>query len=176
MSALCRRRGIPVPAICGFTLTELVAILVILGVLAAVAIPRFIGQRGVDARAFHDQCQAVVRYAQKVAVAQRRTVYVDVAANRIGVCYDAGCGAKVPPPPGFRHATDAALANCAESNPDNPAWLCAGAPTGVTLSPPASFNFNGLGQPNLAGTLTITVAGEGSRTFVVERETGYVHP
>ena len=162
----------------GFTITELVVIIVVIGVIAAVAAPRFIGQGGFDARAFHDQSQAVVRHAQKVAIAQRRDVYVDITANRIGVCYDAACSSRVPPPLSYlQSTTPGGAANPTAVNCANDAnWLCAGAPAGVTLSPAANFNFNGLGRPSLGGALTVTVSGELVRTFTVEHETGYVHP
>lgn len=156
----------------GFTLAELISVIVIIGVLAAVALPRFLGPQGFESRAFYDQSQAVVRFAQKVAIAQRRTVFVNITSTRIGVCYDAGCASHVPPPVGFQLTTDSAAANCA--NDTN--WLCAGAPSSVTLSPAVTFSFNGLGAPNLASALTATVAGDVNRTFTVERETGYVHP
>ncbi|MFN7085119.1 MAG: Tfp pilus assembly protein FimT/FimU [Burkholderiales bacterium] len=162
----------------GFTLPELIAVIVLAGVLAAVAVPRLLGERGFDSRAFYDQSQAVVRYAQKVAIAQRRLVYVDITANRIGVCYDAACTSKVPPPLRYMQkdkpsgAANPGAVNCA--NDDN--WLCAGAPEGVTLAPAANFSFNGLGQPSLAGALTVTIAGDAVHTFTIERETGYVHP
>lgn len=162
----------------GFTITELVVIIVVIGVIAAVAAPRFIGQGGFDARAFYDQSQAVVRHAQKVAIAQRRNVYVDITANRIGVCYDAACSSRVPPPLTYlQSTTPGGSANPTAVNCANDAnWLCAGAPTGVSVSPGANFSFNGLGRPSLGVALTVTVTGELTRSFTVERETGYVHP
>lgn len=166
------------PLLYGFTIAELIVIIVVIGVIAAVAAPRFIGQGGFDARAFYDQSQAVVRHAQKVAIAQRRNVYVDVAANRIAVCYDAACASRVPPPLNYLQATTpGGVANPTAVNCANDAnWLCAGAPAGVALSPGASFSFNGLGRPSLAGPLTVTVSGELTLSFTVEQETGYVHP
>jgi MSHA pilin protein MshC len=162
----------------GFTIPELVVVIVVIGVIAAVAAPRFMGQGGFDARAFYDQCQAVVRHAQKVAIAQRRDVYVDIAANRIGVCYDAACTSRVPPPLNYLQATTpGGAANPTAVNCANDAnWLCAGAPASVSVSPGANFSFSGLGRPSLAAALTVTVSGELTRSFTIEHETGYVHP
>lgn len=139
----------------GFTLVELVVVIAIVGLLAVAVIPRWFNRTVFDARAFHDQALATVRHAQKVAIAQRRTVWVNVTASGIQVCYDAGCGTPV---------TD-------------PVWggaLSVAAPAGVGLSPaPQNFRFDGLGRPDAGVSLTVT--GDVPRTIVVEPETGYVH-
>ena len=57
----------------GFSLVELVAILVVIGILAAFAAPRFADRTGFESRGFYDQAQGLVRYAQKIAIAQRQS-------------------------------------------------------------------------------------------------------
>lgn len=162
----------------GYTAVELIAVMAIMGVVAAVAVPRLLLRDSFDARGYYDLCQAVVRHAQKIAIAQRREVYVEVAANRIAACYDAGCTSRVPPPVRYLQATtpsgavDAAAAHCG----NDPDWLCAGAPTGVTASPAAIIMFDALGRADLAQPQAIAIAGDVTRVFTVERETGYVHP
>jgi len=54
---LARRRG--------FTLPELVMVIVVIGILAVVTAPRFISWKGFASRGFYDEAQAVVRYARK---------------------------------------------------------------------------------------------------------------
>lgn len=134
----------------GYSLIELVVTITIAAILAAIAIPYF-NQSDVDASWFSEQAKAAVRYAQRQAVAQRRTVYVNATAGGITLCYNAppGCASPV-----LDLATGAAYT--------------LSVPTGVTLGA-ASFSFNGLGQPS-AGTSFIA----GSGTVTVTAETGYV--
>ena len=147
----------------GFTLVEMVAVIVILGIMAFVAMPRFMDRGGVDARGFFDQAQSVIRYAQKTAIAQRRVIFVQATANTISACFDAACANPVPDPA-------AAGGN-----------LVITAPNGVTIIPPSSalFGFNALGSPVDATTLTVLganlIVGIMSRNIIIERETGYVH-
>jgi MSHA pilin protein MshC len=129
---------------------ELVVVLVIVGVLAAVFVPRFT-QPEIDATWYHEQVKAGVRYAQRQAVAQRRSVFVRVQPSLVELCYDAACTI-----PTLTHITTGA-----------PYALTA--PSGVTLSPSTTFSFNGLGQPSAAVTLNI-----GGHLLNVTGETGYV--
>ncbi len=136
----------------GFTITELVVVIVIASILSAVVISR-INTQAFDTEGFANRAAAMVRYAQKIAIAQRRTVFVVATASNIKLCYtDASCASPVHEPPGTNAFSYAA-------------------PSGVTLSS-ASFSFNALGQPSAAVTLTIT--GDVARNITVQAETGYV--
>jgi MSHA pilin protein MshC len=144
----------------GFTLVEVVVIIAILGVMAAVIMPRFVGSDAFASRGFHDEAQSVVRYAQKVAIAWRRPVFVCVTATVVSAGTVSGCSTLV--------------VNPLTGNP-----LTATAPSGVTLTP-ASFSFDGAGRPSPNAQVTIAftsgIAGDPARQIVVEAETGYVHP
>ena len=59
----------------GFTLVELVTIMILVGILAVVAIPRM-DTSAYYAAQFHDQTVAALRFAQKSAVSHRRLVCV----------------------------------------------------------------------------------------------------
>lgn len=141
-------------------MVEMVVVIVIVGVLALTVIPRFVGRVGFDARGFFDEAQAMLRYGQKIAVAQHTDVFVRLNAGVLELCYDAGCASRV-------------------LNPADQAAFTKTAPSGVTIaSGAASFSFSALGKPvpDAAVTFTISAAGEPLRTITVERETGYVHP
>jgi len=147
----------------GFTLVELIVTMVIVGVLAAVVMPRFMGREGFESRGFFDQAQSVVRYAQKTAIAQHRNaLFVVITASNVSACYDAACTLPV-------------------IHPSTGAALTATAPTPVSMAPALTFSYNALGQPSFAVdqtiTLTTTSPGDVNRIFNIARETGYVsHP
>jgi Tfp pilus assembly protein FimT len=71
----CRRAS-------GFTTIELVTVIVLLGILSVVALPRL---NNADERAlvFRDQTEAALRYAQKTAVSHRRVVCVTFSASTV---------------------------------------------------------------------------------------------
>src|SRR5512141_2291864 len=89
----------------GFTMVELILVIVIAGILATVAVPRLVGRNGFDTRGFADQLAATVRFAQKLAVAQRTDVYVQLTANDATLCYDAACATPAPGPGGEKPYT-----------------------------------------------------------------------
>lgn len=138
-------------------MVELILVMVIAGILAAVAVPRMIGRASFDTRGFADQLAATTRFAQKLAVAQRRDVFVRLTANDATLCYDAACAMPAPGPGGEKP-------------------YAVSAPNGVSIaSPVAVLGFDAGGRPNIAAQLAIQVNGAGAHTIRVERETGYVH-
>ena len=171
----------------GFTIVELVTVMVILGLLAAVAMPRFFQKDSFDARSFADQNVSMLRYAQKLAIAQNRPVFVLLNGSRIALCFSAACEAanRVLPPAGGNSGRKATLAACANAT----AWLCEGAPDKISYSVPqeaVTFYFNALGRPyestdtepvsSFPARIRIGINDGGmTRNIIVEGETGYVH-
>jgi MSHA pilin protein MshC len=169
----------------GFTLVELIVVIMVIGLISAVAIPRFLDRVTFDARGYYDQALTMVRYAQKLAIAQHRNVYVRLDGASIALCFDAACTSHVLPPANNNSGSTATLAVCGNST----VWMCEAVPSGVTYTPTnagnARFFFSALGKPyNSADTvpistftqLTIAITGDSTtRNVVVEQETGYVH-
>lgn len=160
----------------GFTMVELITVMVIIGILAVTAVPRFFSRGEYEARSFSDQTLSILGYAQKAAIAQRRLVCVAFSA----------AGA-TPTTVSLRIATAFGNADCTGVNGVNLALptsttcltnqICA--PTGIVFSPaagpvtyPTSFTFSALGQASVGQTIQVTSA---PNAITIEQETGYVH-
>jgi MSHA pilin protein MshC len=144
----------------GFTLPELVMVIVIIGILAVMAAPRLMSSQGFISRGFYDEAKAVVRFAQKTAIARRSTITVCVSASEIRAISNANCAAPVAIP-----------------HPVSGAPLLTTAPSGVTLGSTApSFTFDPLGRSSAAVLITLSssIADDPGRTISIAAETGYV--
>lgn len=149
----------------GFTLVELVIVIVLVGVLAVVALPRFSGKHGFEERGFRDQVVAGLRHAQKAAIGSRRMVRADFSAASV-------------------QFSIRACANGSACTPEYVALLMPGSSTAsITaaaarssdfLSYPASVVFEPSGRPE-GGRADIVVGDLAGQPIVVEAETGYVH-
>jgi MSHA pilin protein MshC len=144
----------------GFTLVELILVIVLLGILSFFAGGRISDRNQANARGFADQVASTLRFAQKAAIAQRRNVYVniDTGTRRVRACLDAATTCATPissPAGGSLDITGAA---------------------GVTLaSDSTQFSFDALGRPSFASNLTLTTSANGlTFSVIVETESGYV--
>jgi MSHA pilin protein MshC len=195
----CLRR---VPTQAGFTMVELITVMILIGILGALAAPRFFDRKSFEARTFTDQTQTMLRYAQKLAIAQNRPVYVRLDGASIALCFNYPGDVMAPncstanlvlPPAGVNSGSSSTKIACNNLS----AWFCEGLPTGISyvLSQPGPalpavfyFYFDPLGKPFASADLTpalsstfpaqlrISISGDGAtRDVIVESETGYVH-
>lgn len=145
----------------GFTLVELIMIMVILGILAVVALPRFADRQAFDTRGFADQTRAAIQFGRKVALASGRNVCVNASGSTLALTManGRGQGAACPsgvinPATGTAYSITSPVANVSYSN---------------ALSP---LIFYGDGRPSAAGSLT--VHGDSDITINIDGATGYV--
>ena len=143
----------------GFTMPELVAVLIIVGILAAVAVPRFSATTyGFDELKFHEQTLAALRYAQHTAVATQRTVCATfTGGTQLKLTYApaygvTACSADLTPPGGSA-----------------PPYTVT-APSGLTYTGATDFTYDRTGRPSAGQTISMS----GGRQVVIEAETGYV--
>jgi MSHA pilin protein MshC len=177
----------------GFTLVELVAVLVITAILAAFALSRFFNKPNYDVFGYFNQAEAIIRYGQKAAIAGGTNVYVRLNGTSVALCYNAACTSMVTAPSGSNSGSSATLTACGGST----IWYCEATPSTVTytalntlsttyVGPSALFYFSPQGKPyntgdsepvtNFNSQLSVQLtAASTNYTIYVERETGYVH-
>jgi MSHA pilin protein MshC len=153
-------------AISGFTLVELVIVLVLVGILSVAVGPKFFDLHTFSSRFFYDDVMSSIRYAQKFAVATGCHAQVNITSTTLTLTQRANCitGAFVMaiPDPGNLNAISFTRA----------------APGGVAMNLVTGtwpLFFDGLGRAkqvnnNIVSNFSLTVD---ARTISIIGETGY---
>lgn len=148
----------------GFTMVELITVMVLIGVLAAIAIPKLMGDNITEAAVYGDRVASALRTAQKAAVAKRRTVCLDTAAGTLSVRTAVGPG---PCTAGLGADATGLFAN------DNAAIGMNGAPAELRFQPDGSVtDINGVQVGEIR--IGITLGGNPQRTIRIDGGTGHV--
>lgn len=149
----------------GFTLPELVAVLLLIGILSATALPRLEGVLTVRDDAWRDQLVAALRHAHKSAIGHRRLVCASVAPGGVTLSIAStnpatSCGAALPGLDGQALSADSKGGAAASISPAGTIYF---QPSGRATSDGAG------GSPS---TRTITITGQAP--IVLVGETGHV--
>ena len=174
-------------------MVELVTVIVVVGILGAIGAMRFFDGDTFAGRAYSDQAKSVIRYAQKLAIAQNRQVFVVATPARLAVCFTFNCNnaaALAFAPGGSNSGGTATRAACTLNNTYVANWMCEATPPNLTVAgTPANgiFSFDRMGRPlnfdvttnsssDFGAPLALTfTSGASVYRLTVEAETGYVH-
>lgn len=145
----------------GFSLIELIAVIILLGILGIVALGRFAEQDGFVARGFFDDTVAAVRFAQKFALSSGCDVRVVTTATSYQLRQSSSCTA------------DDFTAPVANPANRTSSYQSATIPSGYTLTA-GTITFDALGQREEATSNFVLSNGTTSFTFRVHASTGLV--
>lgn len=160
-----RHRSAPTRHRHGFTLVELVTVLLLIAILAAVAVPRLDASRGLTQAAWRDQVLAALLQARMLAQGHRRLVCVSVATGEVRLTIAtanpaSSCASVVPGTDG-----DARWAH------DGQGLAMAASPAGALyFQPDGRITSDGAGTTPVDATITIS----GLTSLILVGETGHV--
>jgi len=135
----------------GFTLVELIVVILLIGILSISIAPRFFGVSSYEDRKAADELRTAFRHTQQLAMNRGGGVQLILTASNFTVQLTDGTALQSP----------------AGIKPYQIKF-----PSNVTAGPAVTITYDGLGRPSTGATTTITL---GSQTVIIEQETGYAH-
>lgn len=140
----------------GFTLVELIMVLVLVGIVSTVALPKFAGRSSFDQRVFFDDTLNAVRYAQKTAIATGCNVRFSIVNNAYQLLRDDSC------------SSGSFASNLSIQHPSTQTSYT-GSQNGVSLTANnTTTTFDSLGRADADNTITI-----GARQITIVAVTGF---
>lgn len=143
---------------------ELVVVLLLLGILAAVAVPRFFSLRGFQGDFYYDDVLSALRYAQRLAVASGCPVEFRFNGSDYRLTQRASCETGA-----FSRAIAHPGSGAAEYEGRAPGGTAASATTN-----PMTFDALGRVLDGSGAAVNVTVV-VGTRSAVVAGESGFAH-
>ncbi|MBL4606298.1 MAG: prepilin-type N-terminal cleavage/methylation domain-containing protein [Pseudomonadales bacterium] len=149
----------------GFTIIELISVVVILGIVTAAAIPLMSSKSVFDERFFYDDLLQALRFSQRLSVASGCSVQLSMSGTAFSLLQDSSCNSASP---SFDKTVYLPGSADAYQNSDLPS----GTSYSSTVSP---IVFNSLGQAKNSGGNVFSQAAIvlGSRIILVDGETGF---
>lgn len=149
----------------GFTVVELIAVLLLAGVLAAVAVPRLGALTALRGAGWHDQVRAGLLHARALAQGHRRLVCLSLATGELRLA--------------IASANPASSCNTALPGPDGDArWAHDDSGVTLTLTPAGTLYFQPDGRITSDGAgasaVNASIALAGQPTLTLNGETGHV--
>jgi MSHA pilin protein MshC len=149
----------------GFTMVELIVVMIIIGALAAIGIPRLMGDKSSEAAVFGDQVVSGLRRAQKIATGHRRVVSANVGPKAVVLRVNAS---------GSNWIALNGIGDDDYATTDSALTVSTGS---LFFQPDGRITTDAGGTTAWVGKLIITGAVNGStdfRTITVQGATGYV--
>ena len=151
----------------GFTMVELIVVLLLLGILSVYAMPKLVAAISIQDGAWRDELTSALRFAQKGAVARRRLTCVSINNTTVTIT----------------SATSNPASSCSAAiNGPNGSATFATAPNGnavTTVSPSGVIYFQPDGRVTTDGagasSATRTISMTGAADVTVLGETGHVN-
>lgn len=141
----------------GFTLVELIVVILILGILSVSIAPRFFGVASYENRKAVDELLTAFRHTQQMAMNRGGNIQLVLTASNFTVQISTAIPSErdLRSPDGLKPYTKNFPANVDVSS---------------TPALPATINYDGLGRPDAGYVIDV-----GSQQITIEEETGYAH-
>ena len=137
----------------GFTLVELIVVILLTGILSISIAPRFFAVSSYEDRKAADELLTALRHTQQMAMNRGGDIQLLLTATNFTVQLSGGTAIRSPD--GQASYTRKFPANVAVSS---------------TPALPATINYDGLGRPDVGYIIDL-----GSQKITLEEETGYAH-
>ena len=141
----------------GFTLVELIVVILIIGILSISIAPRFFGVTSYENRQVTDELLSALRYSQQMAMNRGGDIHLVLTANNFTVQLSDGTDLR---------------------SPDGRIPYTKTFPNNINATA-ETIRYNGLGQPVNAANVPLTantaININGSPVITIEANTGYAH-